>query len=273
MVRTSYLRVYEPLSAFPANERDQWLASSVELEASEAQAFVMRSFGTWLITRALPSDEQAYENSEGAFIRTWGDLTVACPWRTRLRTLAGLLAFRESVPKEVAEAFVPATEARRAAHELALLDERHPDIRSHILHANWHVPLRWFLAFDQAERILVGDKHGLRIRYETSVREGRQRLVEVASVLDQPWLDEGVVIAVKDLIRWLGDFADEGLLELDYGSVAGMFDDEELVEENCAAELWMCVEAVGAGDAVTAGRAFEHLSSRWAAVRAHEVMN
>jgi hypothetical protein len=190
-----------------------------------------------------------------------------------LRALAGLLAFRESVPQEVAEAFVPAHEAERAAQELAVLDERYPDIRSHIIHANWHVPLRWFVAFDPSERILVEDGQGLRIRYDTSVEDAMGRLGQVASVLEKSWLDEGVLVAVKDLTAWLGDFAEDALLELDYGTVAGVFDEDELLEENCAAEVWSCVAAVGSGDGAAAGRAFEDLSNRWAAVKAHEVMN
>lgn len=168
---------------------------------------------------------------------------------------------------------MPATEAQRAAQELAALDQRHPNIRSHIVHANWHVPLRWFVAFDPSERILVEDGHGLRIRYETSVRDATERLEQVASVLERSSLDEGVVIAVRDLITWVACFVEEALLELDYGTVAEMFDEEELLEENCAAEVWSCVAAVGAGDGPGAGRAFEHLSNRWAAVKAHEVMN
>ncbi len=273
MVRTAYLRIYQPLTEFPVEERDQWLASSVDLEAGVRDGIAMKGLERWLITGSLPPEEEAYEIAEGGFIRSWRNQTVVCPWHTRLRVLAGLLAFRDSVPEEVAEAFVPASEARRAARELAALDAAHPDIRSHIIQANWHVPLRWFLAFDASERILVEDGHGLRIRYETSVADAKERLAQVVSVLHQPWLDEGIGIAVQDLMAWLEDFSADSLLELDYGSVARMFDDEELLEENCAAEVRTCVEAVSAGDGVTAGRAFEHLSNRWAAVRAHEVMN
>lgn len=273
MVRTAYLRIYEPLASFSADEREQWLTSSVEEQSFEVKGADEKGFGRWLITGALPPDERGYGAGEGAFIREWRDQTVVCPWRTRLRALAGLLAFRESLPQEVAEAFVPASEAQRAVDELAALDERHSEIRSHIVHANWHVPLRWFVAFDPSERILVEDGQGLRIRYETSVSDAMDRLEQVASVLERSWLDEVVVIAVKDLMAWVGSFTADALLELDYGSVAGMFDDEELLEENCAAEVWSCVTAVGAGDGVAAGRAFEHLSNRWAAVKAHEVMN
>jgi hypothetical protein len=273
MARTSYLRVYEPLSAFPAAEREQWLASSVEVEAGEPDALAMKGFGRWLITGVLPHEELVHGTTEGAFIRTWHGQTVVCPWRTRLRALAGLLAFRESVPEEVADAFVPASEAQRAANELAALDERQPDMRSYMLHANWHVPLRWFVAFDPSERILVEDKDGLRIRYETSVGDARDRLHKVVSVLDRSWPDDGVVIAVKDLRGWLETFGDDALLELDYGSIAAMLDDDELIEANCAAEVWSCVDAVGAGDGLTAGKTFEHLSNRWALVRAHELMN
>src|SRR3712207_8353667 len=107
--------------------------------------------------------------------------------------LAGLLAFRNSVPEEIAEAFVPETQARKAAHELASLGEESPGVRSHILHANWHVPLRWFVAFDDGERILTEDSEGLRIRYETSLAEATGRLETALEILEESWVDDGVV--------------------------------------------------------------------------------
>ena len=124
--------------------------------------------------------------------------------------LAGLLAFRDSVPEEVAEAFVPEEEARRAASELAQLDEDHPEVRSHILHANWHVPLRWFAAFDDSERILTEDKEGLRIRYESTLSTAAARLERALEILEGSWIDESVTEAVRELLEWLADFPEDG---------------------------------------------------------------
>jgi hypothetical protein len=187
--------------------------------------------------------------------------------------LAGLLAFRGSIPEEVADAFVPESEARRAAHELAVLGEEHPEVRSHILHANWHVPLRWFAAFDDSERILTEDKEGLRVRYETPLSDGRARLERARTVLEGSLIDESVTEAVRELLEWLSAFPEDGLLELDYGSVAGTFSHDELLEDRSAAQVASCLEALASGDVVRAGRTFAELTERWTEVRSLEVLN
>ncbi len=210
---------------------------------------------------------------ERAFIRRVDDRVFVCPWRTRLRMLTSLLAFRGVVPDEVADAFVPEEEAQRAARELATMDEETPEIRSHILQANWHVPLRWFGAFDDTERILVEDRGGLRLRYETTTRKARARLLHTLEILEGSQMDEGVTTAVRELLDWLSVFSDGGLVELDYGSVARMFDDEELLADRSAAELWQCLAALEQGDSQRAGLIFATLSERWSEVRAVEILN
>lgn len=268
MIKTAYLRVYEPASAFSSDERAMWLTDSPDSDSGDELAY-----GKWLVTGRPLTGQQGTAVQEGAYVRTVEGVTFICPWRTRLRMLAGLLAFRDSVPEEVADAFVPKSEARRAAQELAALDERHPEVRSHILHANWHVPLRWFAAFDASERILMEDRHGLRIRYESRIAQANTRLARAIEVLSEAMMDEGIVTAIEELRGWLEEFSPEALLELDYGTVASMFSDDELVEENCAASVAECVEALGVGDGERAGRIFGDLTDRWAAARAHEVVN
>jgi hypothetical protein len=267
VIRTSYLRVYQPLDSFPAHERDRWLESFDEAVTDNA-----RAPQRWLIACSLPSADVT-GHAEGAFSRRVDGEILVCPWRTRLRMLAGLLAFRGSVPEEVADAFVPESEALRAAHELAVLGEEQPEVRSHILHANWHVPLRWFAAFDDSERILTEDKQGLRVRYETTLNEGRARLERAQSVLEGSMIDEGVTEAVRELVGWLRAFPEDGLLELDYASVATTFSDDELVEDHSAAQVWVCIDALAAGDVVRAGRTFQALTDRWTEVRSLEVLN
>ena len=267
MIRTSYLRVYQPLASFSAEERERW-GDLLDRSSSEQTRLPHR----WLIACSLPSADVT-GSAEGAFSRQVDGGILVCPWRTRLRMLAGLLAFRGSVPEEVADAFVPESEARRAAHELAVLGEEHPEVRSHILHANWHVPLRWFAAFDDSERILTEDKEGLRVRYETTLSDGRARLDRARTILEGSLIDESVTEAVRELLEWLNGFPEEGLLELDYGSVAGTFTHEELLEDRSAAQVGVCLDSLAAGDVVRAGRTFSELTERWTEVRSLEVLN
>jgi hypothetical protein len=267
VIATSYLRVYQPASVFSEAERANWLRERTTPDRSEHSAA-----RRWLISTALPSDP-VLSPGEGAFVRTYNGDTLVCPWRTRLRMLAGLIAFRGSVPEEVAEAFVPEERARDAARALARLDEDHPEIRSHILHANWHVPLRWFAAFDDSERILTEDKEGLRIRYEAQLSTAGARLEKALAVLEGSWIDSGVTEAVRELLEWLAGFPEDGLIELDYASVATIFSHDELLEDHSASEVWVCLDALAAGDVVRAGTVFGTLTDRWTEARSHEVVN
>lgn len=269
MIRTAYLRVYQPLEAFSQEERDQWLQEPPPDQGRDALASKR-----WLIRASLPEESLFGGPAGGAFIRRNESGVLICPWRTNLRMLAGLLAFRNSMPDEIAEAFVPESQARRAAHELASLGEEHPEVRSHILHANWHVPLRWFVAFDDSERILTEDKDGLRVRYEAPLQVATARLGRAVTVLENTWIDDGVTGAVRELHEWLEDFtASAGMVELDYGTVAGMFSDDELVEDRSAGEVASCLDALESEDLLKAGRVFSTLTDRWTEARAKEVVN
>jgi hypothetical protein len=267
VIKTAYLRVYQPLETFSPVERQAWERADPASSPAEERAAKQ-----WLLSNHL-GEWDVPEQAGGAFVRHLGDVTLVCPWRTRLRMLAGLLAFRDSVPEEIAEMFVPADAARYAAHELAELGDRRPDIRSHIIHSNWHVPLRWFVAFDETERILTEDARGIRIRYETSLGSARARLERAIEVLEEVWIDDEITDMVRNLGEWLADFPGEGLLELDYGSVAGSFSGEELAEDRSAGEIWECLESLAAGDLVASGRLFNSLTERWAGARSFEAIN
>lgn len=268
MTRTAYLRVYQPLS-----ETEGLVPPDPEIVEEQQDLQEAPAARRWLLRSDLPSLEPLGGPTEGAFVRKVGDQVLICPWRTRLRMLAGLLAFRGSIPDEVADAFIGAEQAQRAAYELARLEDSHPELRNHIIHANWHVPLRWFACFGDNERILTEDRHGLRIRYETPLSEAKDRLTRALKVLETSWIDESVTAAVRELREWLGDFPEEGLVELDYGSVAGLFTHDELLEDESANEVWACLEALEEGDVVTAGRAFAELTEKWTEIRALEVVN
>ena len=268
VIRTSYLRVYQPIDSFSETEKTRWIAYSED--GDDTAPGGLRS---WLVSSALPAGGLGRQLSEGCFIRRVDGKVFVCPWRTRLRMLAGLLAFRGSVPEEVADAFVPEEEAAHAARELAAMGENDPEIRSHILHANWHVPLRWFAAFDPAERILIEDRRGLRIRYEAPLGQAKRRLAKALDVLESSPIDEGVTEAVRELSGWLHEFPDEGLLELDYGGVAAAFEEDDLVNDQSASEVWVCLDALAGGDFDRAGETFETLSERWTDIRALEVVN
>jgi hypothetical protein len=266
VISTSYLRVYLPASEFSEEDKARWASRSEDPIPTG-----MPSSQRWLVTATLPGGD--WTPAEGCFRREVEGVGYFCPWRLRLRVLTALLAFRGSVPEEVADAFVPRGQAEGAARELASLGEDEPEVRSHILHANWHVPLRWFACFEDSERILTEDRSGLRVRYETSLSRALNRLQKAKNILEGSLMDESVIEAVAELSAWLEQFPIEGLLELDYAGVASMFDPDDLVDDRSAAEVAICLEALESGDLTRAGSTFESLTDRWSALRAREAAN
>src|SRR5919202_1471358 len=124
MIKTAYLRVYQPIEMFPPAERRSW-----ERSAGERVAADERVVKRWLLRSSLDVGGSGPSHIGGAFVREAGGSVLVCPGRTPLRVLAGLLAFRDSVPEEIADAFVPEEEARPAAPQLAELGETHPEVR------------------------------------------------------------------------------------------------------------------------------------------------
>lgn len=267
MVNTAYLRVYQPAEAFVQEDVERWV-NAPHPEGAPSERLVSRR---WLVSAALP--EAGVWKTEGAFVRRVEGRIFLCPWRTRLRMLTSLLAFRQSIPEEVAEAFVPEVETRRATQELKALRRSDRGLQSHIVHSNWHVPLRWFVAFDDCERVLLEDKDGLRIRYETTLNLANARLRHASGVLAATGLEEGIGEAVGQLLEWLQTFGDEGLLELDYASVAGSFPADDLVDDRSAADVWACLDALEQHDLARAGRIFVGLVDRWNDARVREAVN
>src|SRR5207247_443745 len=119
-----------------------------------------------------------------ADVRMMDGRYFVCPWRTRLRVLASILSLRETAPFEMADAFVPDAEARRAARELARLKRREPSAIPAMLQSPWHVPIRWFVLVDDDERHLAETgPEGYRLYYWTPITVARDRAEKALQLL------------------------------------------------------------------------------------------
>ena len=152
----AYLRVYEPLSAFPEPERSRW-AAYVEAEAAPGQVSgLAREHALGLAALlAVPPLAVPPEDADQAFVRVRSGAVHVCPWRVQVRSWLALAEFRSGLPEELVAAFVPLGVADDAERDLERWVSRHPDRHVHIRTSTWHVPLSWFCLVDQAERELV----------------------------------------------------------------------------------------------------------------------
>lgn len=278
MVPNSSLRVYQPLETFGPGERSRWTAyieGGAQLPLSNPYRHVAFD-DPGNMGLLYPS------NDEHAFVKKANGQWLVCPWSTKLRVLMGLLSFRNSWPYEIADAFVPEEEAAKAATELESLKGGNPDLVSHITTASWHVPLRWFIAFEDGDKRFTGDASpgtGTRLAsqrkliYETDLRTAVGRVQRGVRILRKVGMAEAVVEPIDDLMSWLRRFPRESIVELDYGSVGSLFEEEDLQNDRSAGEVWSCLEALDAGDFDESGRIYSELSVQWGRVRALQTAN
>jgi hypothetical protein len=246
--RAAYLRIYVPVGGF---EGDLEHAGSEAL--SSAGVLTRGEFGVW------------YESArDDAFMIKHKGAEYVCPRYPRLRMLEGLIAFRNAYPGAIGRLLVPEGVADRAAMELDAIQDRSPGARSHILTSPFFVPLRWFAAFNAAERELVEGPNGLSIRYRTRLAAAVARLERTVGVLDDVGFDDVIVDQVREVAAWMMPFPEEGLLELDYGGVAGLFSDGDLALDDSGAEVTASIDALEEGDLEMAGERYAEAASRWA---------
>jgi hypothetical protein len=269
VIASAYLRVFQPLEALSERERVAW------------ERYIVQEAYRRPVRRVYRERPTAYEGRFGLLTATEDRADVrfvdgrwyVCPWRTRLRILASLLAFRETVPAEVADALVPEAEARKAARELARIRRRDPRAVPTMLESHWHVPVRWFVLFDGPDRRLEERADGsFRLHYWTSLPAARSRASRAVRVLGTGDL-EGVASIVQDLDEWLSRFDRRSAVELDYGGLADLFGWNELEDDRSAAEIQSSVEALEAGDAVRAAEHYQAVAERWAEARIRESLN
>ncbi len=268
-VYSSYLRVYEPLSTFSPEERRKWeIYLSTVKPPDNVTGVRVEQRAALVAAIGLPPKTEV----EHAFVHRISNVTYICPWRTAMRSYQAIGEFRRSLPDEIADAFIPRGEAEVAERELERMRGAEPDLRSYILSETWQVPIRWFLPFEGEERRLAVD--GVRsMTYRTTMANARRRVARSLAVLRKS-LDEGAMLdGVEELGRWLEDYHPRSLLELDYGGLVGLFDDDELYADESAADVAHAVASLGAGDTDGAAAAYERVTDRWGAVRAFEVAN
>jgi hypothetical protein len=247
MTPSSFLRVYIAAEKFPAQE------SSPDSGALRT----LRAGRYGLLGESMHEDALHAEWSGGLYV---------CPRHPRLRMLEGLLAFHNTYRDIGGDLIVPEANARRAGRELQRLYEKRPAERSHILTSPWHVPLRWFSAFDPQEREIVQMVDHLRIRYRTLLTLSSQRLERTLNALKEAGFDGSVTDDVEELAEWLDDFPEDAMVELDYGGVARLFREGDLVLDESSGDLWSSIEALEAGDITEAIERYGNMASRWAPV-------
>jgi hypothetical protein len=269
MFPCAYLRVYQPLEAFPPEERGHW------------ERYIVgggRTPPTRPVYREQPTAPEGglglLSSAEGdhADFLFEGGTTYICPWRTKIRLLASLLSLRESTAPEMVDYLVTDGDARRAARELARLRRRGSTAVPFILQSPWHVPVRWFVLFGDEDRLIEESEDGFRLRYRTTASRARKRVEGALAIIRRSDLAP-LVDLIADLARWLAAFDQRSIVELDYAGVSDLFSWDELDNDHSAREIQEALEALGSGDVARSAEVYQSVVGRWAEVRSHENLN
>ncbi|MFJ9816126.1 hypothetical protein ACIRU3_12800 [Streptomyces sp. NPDC101151] len=262
----AYLRVYEPLAAFPEPERSHWARYARRPERPSYQDELRRSLADLLPTPPIPVP--VHESSD-AFVLDVDGVVCVCPWRTRLRGWQALADLDEELPPPVLDAVLPPLVRHQAAQDYERWLARNPDARPWIRTATWQVPLNWFVLVSDEERRYEkrsGEVPPM-LRYRTPMVQARRRVARALRTLKDT-IEEGPLIdSLVDVGRWLEEFHPRSLVELDYGGLVHTVPAGELEDDHSAADVTDGIEALSRGDGMAAGEAYGRLVERWRAVR------
>ena len=268
VVPSAYLRVFQPLDGFERQEQLHWeryfLDGSQSTSTQRRYADHEASTGLGIIAPA---------EGEHAEIRVIDGRTYVSPWRMHLRVLAALLSFATTKPLELSDRFVTKQEAKRAGRQLSKLRRRDPRAVAFVHQSPWHVPIRWFVLFDDGERWLGEDELGrTRLRYRTTARRAMRRAERAVPVLRRTDLGP-ISELILDLHQWLAVFDPASLLELDYATLCDFMSWDELDDDRSSRDLHEALDALELGEFPRSADIYQAVLTHWAEVRSREIMN
>jgi len=285
----AHLRIYEPLGTLPADERQHWSAYVEDGAVPSRSVLMTREHDVALVAAMAAPPRTTLNVDEQAYVRHLDGLTYVCPWRLQLRAWEALEEFRALLPDELADAFLPRAVVDQAEEQHDRWLAAHPDTKIGIRSSTWSVPLPWFVLFESEERRLVlGERRaageqppgGLAqtgldraLVYLTAMSRARRRAAKALHVVRRAFEDGPAVEALEEIGRWLEDFHPHSLVELDYGGLVHLLDDETLSADDSVGDLSRSLEELGKGDGDAAIARYESVLTRWRAMAALEHAN
>jgi hypothetical protein len=280
----AYLRVYEPLTSFPEPQRSRWAAyATMAKRGRQADVEVEHAAAVGRLI-ATPPVIVPDRESHDAYLRHVDGMVYVCPWQTRLRSWLALERLLRSLPAELSSTIVPPALADRTLAEFQRWKDRRRTLRVHILCNRWRVPPVWFVSFDPAERWLVLDNGRDRgpagpttatrgLVYVTELARASQRLSRAQRVICQDSTECLSRSGVENLRWWLTEFHPRSLVELDYGGLVHLLDDESLRTDQSVAETAAAITGLETGQHELTAAMYERLTDRWRSVEALQSAN
>jgi hypothetical protein len=273
--------VYEPLSALDAPLADQ-VRKALEGGALSRADVGARERELWLRSQlARPRRLLPGERSDGSVApdAPFDVMTISpaevpgevgpgplvCPLDLRARSAAALVGFLATATgplREEALAVEPETIRSRASAVMAELTAG----AVHVISTTWTVPLPWFaLVEPEARRVVLAprDDPERQVSWRVSMADARERVARAHRVVSGSLGDAGPAKVLADTGRWLDHFAPDSAVELDYGGLVQLIEDQDLLEDSSATDVNAIVDALETGDAEEVALRYERLREFW----------
>ncbi|GGV75823.1 hypothetical protein GCM10010294_41000 [Streptomyces griseoloalbus] len=262
----TYLRVYEPLAAFPEPERGHWARYARRPDRPSCQDELRRALADLAPTPPVPVP---VHESDDAFVLEADGVICVCPWRTRLRGWQALGELAEDFPLPVLDALLPPVVRHQATQDYERWLADHPDARPWIRTATWQVPINWFVLFadDEREYAKGSAEEAPVLRYRAPMVQARRRVARGLRALRDAMEESLLIDGLVDVGRWLEEFHPRSLVELDYGGLVHALPAGTLEDDHSAADVAEGIAALRRGDEEGAGAAYGRLVERWRSVR------
>jgi hypothetical protein len=288
----AYLRVYEPLSAFDAALTDR-LRERIESSPLSRSAVGERERDLWLRSqlaspaRLLPGelpDGSAAPNApldalvlDPADVPSGENATVGpgpliCPLDLRPRSAAALAGFLSTTGVVLREAVFGESGDRMRGHATDVMAEAESGA-VHMVSSTWTVPLPWFALVDPATRVVAREGDTREVYWRSAMADVRRRAAHAYAVTKEALGENGPTAVLRDTGRWLEHFHPHSAVELDYGGLAMLLEDEALESDTSAEDVHAIVEAMESGDAEEIATRYEKLRDFWGDLAAHERFN
>lgn len=275
---SSTLRVYEPLDAFPAEQRPalkeagaraasraavenaELLASLGRITRSGGDPFPTGRTDLVRITTAPAmeggADDGAAASDEPALLY--------CPSQLVLRAGLAANALMEGIHGPLAELLIPEEQRDRHQERIDQVKARDGSIRVHTRASTWGIPFSWFSLFMESDRKDVVEAAGriLTVRIWAPITEALERARYAVANLALAAPDLDMLDDLAQLTEWLELFHVNSMVELDYGAVA-----DKVYPDESPMDIRLGIECLAEGDMTGAAAAYRRLASRWIPIR------
>lgn len=274
----AYLRVYEPLSAFPPASRDRlrYLAEKAPVDRSAVgrheQAMWLKSQDFGLA--ALPgerADGSPLPVRDVMAVRSEaGDLLV-CPLDLRARSAAAAVGFLATATDPLREATLGGAAEKLRQRAGTVLGELSGGA-VHVVSTTWTVPLPWFVLVQPSERVVEGEGDTPAVYWLVPMRTARQRVQRAYELAESTFGESGPTKVLQDTSRWLAHFHESSLVELDYGGLVELMGVEGVEDDTSAEDVNAILDAIEQPDPGEVAERFERLREFWSDLAVRERM-